>query len=339
VTRPTPSRTTRAQRRSPGAWADRPEGGPGTARIAVDLLGGDDAPAVVVDGALRACGADPDLHLLLVGPSEVADEVLRALPPADRDRVAVCAVGGAVAMTDAPARGGRPDTTVRTAVATVAEGAADALVSAGATGATVTATVLGLGRYPSVRRPAIAASLPAVAGPVVLLDVGGSIEAGPATLARHAALGAAYARVLHEIAAPRVGLLSIGVEPGKGDRARRAAEPVLAVTRLPGAARYVGLVEAQEVSFGKRADVVVTDGFTGNVLLKGMEGAYAMAGGVSTVPRAAVLLGVPGISVICHGAASGGDVASGIALAAMLHRRAAVAALTALLSDLEPSHE
>ncbi|HYN96581.1 MAG TPA: phosphate acyltransferase PlsX, partial [Pilimelia sp.] len=124
-------------------------------------------------------------------------------------------------------------------------------------------------------------------------------------------------------------------EPGKGDRARRAAEPRLAAARLPAAARFVGLVEGHDAALGRRADVVVTDGFTGNVLLKGIEGAYAMAGGRSTAARAAVLLGVPGIVIVCHGAAAGADVASGIALAAALHRRAVAPALaTLLLSDL-----
>ncbi|HWH00223.1 MAG TPA: phosphate acyltransferase PlsX [Pilimelia sp.] len=305
---------------------------PGLARIAVDLLGGDDAPAVVVDGALRACGADPDLRLLLVGPPDAADEVRRALSPADRLRIAVRAVDGVVGMADAPTRAIRPDTTVHAAAAAVAEGAADAVVSAGATGATVTAVVLGLGRLPDIRRPALAASLPAVAGPVVLVDVGGSVEASAGTLVRHAALGAAYARVAHGVAEPRVGLLSIGAEAGKGDRARRLAEPALAAARLPAGARFVGLVEGHEVSLGGRADVVVTDGFTGNVLLKGIEGAYAMAGGSSVAPRAAALLGVPGVAVVCHGAASAADVASGIGLAALLHRGGAVADLADLLS-------
>jgi glycerol-3-phosphate acyltransferase PlsX len=312
----------------------------GIARIAVDLLGGDDAPAVVVDGALQACGADPDLHLLLVGPSEVAGEVLGALTPADRRRVTVRPAAGAVGMADAPARASRPDTSVRAAVNAVAEGTADAVVSAGASGAIVTAAVLGLGRFAGLRRPALAACLPAIDGPVVLLDVGGSLECGPAALAGHASLGAAYASTVYDVETPRVGLLSIGVEPGKGDRARRAAEPVLTAARLPAGARFVGLVEGHEVCFGRRADVVVTDGFTGNVLLKGIEGAYAMAGGRSPAPRAAALLGVPGITVVCHGAASGGDVASGIHLAAGLHRRAAAPALASLLSDLaEAPHE
>jgi glycerol-3-phosphate acyltransferase PlsX len=311
----------------------RPQG-QGIARIAVDLLGGDDAPAVVVDGALRACGADPDLQLLLVGPGKVADEILGALSPADRGRVRVRPASHAIGMTDAPTRASRPDTSVRAAVAAVAAGDADAVVSAGASGAIVTAAVLGLGRHPGIRRPALAASLPAVTGPVVLLDVGGSLGANPATLARHACLGAAYASVVHGVDRPRVGLLSIGAEPGKGDRARRAAEPALAAAELPAGASFVGLVEGHEVSIGGRADVVVTDGFTGNVLLKGIEGAYAMAGGTSPAPRAAALLGVRGITVVCHGAATGVDVASGIGLAAALHRAAAGPALASLLTHL-----
>jgi glycerol-3-phosphate acyltransferase PlsX len=310
---------------------------PGVVRIAVDLLGGDGAPAVVVDGALRACGADPDLRLLLVGPQPVADELVAALPPGQRHRVSVRALRGAVGMADPPERGSRPDTTVRGAAAALAEGAADAVVSAGATGAVVTAAVLALGRWPGIRRPALLATLPALGGPVALVDVGGSVEARPGTLAHHALLGAAYAHVVYGIAGPRVGLLSIGTEAGKGDRTRRAADPVLAGLKLVGDARYVGLVEAYDVATAERADVVVTDGFTGNVLLKGIEGAYAMAGGPPAsggAPRAAALLGVGGTVVLCHGAAAGEDVASGIALAAHLHRRGAVARISAALDGI-----
>ncbi|WP_213455395.1 phosphate acyltransferase PlsX [Rhizomonospora bruguierae] len=306
----------------------------GTARIAVDLLGGDDAPAVVVDGALRACGADPDLQLLLVGPEEVADGVILALPAADRDRVAVRPAAGAVGMADPPVTGVRVDTTVRAAVAAVAAGHADAVVSAGATGATVTATVLELGRMPGIRRPPLAATVPALAGPVVLLDVGAAVEANAATLTSHAAVGAAYAQVVTGLTAPRVGLLSVGTEHGKGDRARRGADAVLAARPLPGTARYVGLVEGYEPSLGSRADVVVTDGFTGNVLLKGIEGAYALAGGSSAAPRAGALLGVNGTVVVCHGAGDAADLAAGIRLAAHLHRARAASRLAALVADL-----
>jgi glycerol-3-phosphate acyltransferase PlsX len=346
---------------------------PGVARIAVDLLGGDGAPAVVVDGALRAIDADPELRLLLVGPPAVADGLLGALSESQRHRVTVRPAGdtgpglrpaggsstaagsSGGSSTAAGSSGGssRGGSTVggpraaagsgpRVAASAVAAGEADALVSAGETGAIVTAAVLAFSRWPEVRRPALLATVPALTGPVVLLDVGGSLEARPVILARHALMGAAYAAVVHDIAAPRVGLLSVGTEPGKGDRARRAADPMLAGLKFTGDARYVGLVEGYDVATATRADVVVTDGFTGNVLLKGIEGAYALAGGPPAgggAPRAAALLGVAGTVVVCHGAAGGEDVASGIALAAHLHRRGAIrriAPASAEITEVNP---
>ena len=291
---------------------------PQTARIAVDLLGGDKAPAVVVDGALRAFDADPDLHLHLVGPPEVADEVRSACPPAARAWLSSQPVQAAVGMADSPTRA-RGDTTVRAAVAAVAAGEADAVVSAGASGATVTAAVLGLGRSPGIRKPALAALVPSGAGPVLLLDVGASLDSTAAVLVQHATLGARYASALLDQEQPRIGLLSVGAEEGKGDRMRRIADDTLRRT-VPG---YIGNVEGHDVPLGGPADVVVTDGFTGNVLLKGIEGGFALAGGVaatSDAPRGAALLGVNGLVVVCHGAATGADVASGILLAARLYR-------------------
>ncbi|MCM0678090.1 phosphate acyltransferase PlsX, partial [Micromonospora phytophila] len=123
-----------------------------------------------------------------------------------------------------------------------------------------------------------------------------------------------------------------------GDRARRLADPLLAAAPLPCGGRYVGLVEGYDVSLGTRADVVVTDGFTGNVLLKAIEGAYAMAGGQPAgggAPRAAALLGVAGTVVVCHGAARAEDVASGIALAAHLWRRRAADLVRALIDGVD----
>ncbi|WP_245908131.1 phosphate acyltransferase PlsX [Pseudosporangium ferrugineum] len=325
--------------------------------MAVDLLGGDQAPAVVVDGALRACQADPTLQLLLVGPVEAADAVLAALGPGDRTRVRAVAAptGPYVDERDVSS----VESGVRTAVLAVAQGLADAVLSAGNTGATVTSAALGLGRWPGVRRPALTAVLPSAAGRLVLLDVGSSVDPDEATLAMHARLGAAYASTVHGIAAPRVGLLTIGTERGKGDRLRRAAPAVLAGLELPGAGRYVGLVEGNDVVTGGAADVIVTDGFTGNVLLKGLETAYALLGTPTPEParqdarpdgrrdaghgnggadeaRAAVLLGVGGTVVVCHGAASGADIAAGIGLAASLHRRAAVPAIADLITDPDP---
>lgn len=284
----------------------------------------------MVDGALQATSVDPELRLLLVGPRQVADEVVSALPSAARGRVDLLLAARAVQASDQPVRAARPGTTVLAGVSAVGRSAADGLVSAGSSGATVTAAVLVLGR--GVRRPPLAAILPGRAGPVVLLDVGASVDPAPPVLLAYALLGAAYARVALGIAAPRVGLLSIGTEPGKGDRWRRVAYGRLAGYALPDGAQFVGNVEGFDVSLGERADVVVTDGFTGNVLLKGIEGAYALAGGElpsETAPRAAALLGVGGTVVVCHGASVGRDVASGIALAAYLHRIGAVAQVKA----------
>jgi glycerol-3-phosphate acyltransferase PlsX len=201
-------------------------------RIAVDLLGGDDAPAVVVDGALQACGADPDLQLLLVGPSPVADEVLRALTPADRARVEVLAVGRAVGMSDPVALGADPQTSIGASILALASGQVAAVVSAGASGATVAAAVMGVGRLTGVRRPALAAILPGVNGPLVLLDVGAGMQVHPADLVQHAAIGASYARLAAGIQRPRIGLLSVGTEAGKGDKPRRSADAALRQTNI-----------------------------------------------------------------------------------------------------------
>ena len=352
MTRPIPGRVAPGPRRPPGASASRqgilPE--PGTARIAVDLLGGDHAPDVVVDGALRACQADPALHLLLVGPVEAAAAVLGALAPEQRPRVTTLAAPADRAdriptQQTAWDRRAGIESGVRAAVLAVAQGQADALVSAGDTGTTVTSAALGLGRWPGTRRPALAAVLPTKAGRLVLLDAGSSVDPDESTLAAHAVLGASYAAVVHGMDAPRVGLLTIGTEDGKGDRLRRAAAAVLATTPLPVQARYAGLVEGTDVVLGGSVDVVVTDGFTGNVLLKGLETAYALIGmppaeqTVPVPPRAAVLLGVAGTVVVCHGAADAADLAGGIAFAADLHRRAAVSAIAGLIGNTEVVHD
>ena len=248
----------------------------------------------------------------------MADEVRSACPPAARAWLSSQPVQAAVGMADSPTRA-RGDTTVRAAVAAVAAGEADAVVSAGASGATVTAAVLGLGRSPGIRKPALAALVPSGAGPVLVLDVGASLDSTAAVLVQHATLGARYASALLDLEQPRIGLLSVGAEEGKGDRMRRIADDTMRRT-VPG---YIGNVEGHDVPLGGPADVVVTDGFTGNVLLKGIEGGFALAGGVaatSDAPRGAALLGVNGLVVVCHGAATGADVASGILLAARLYR-------------------
>lgn len=313
----------------------RPSRGPVSARIAVDLLGGDNAPAVVVDGALQAGTADPDLQLVLIGPQPIADEVIAALGRAAHTRVEVIAVTRGVGMADPVADGADPQTTIGAAVRAVASGRADGFVSAGASGAIVAASVMAIGRSPGTRRPALAAILPGSRGPVLLLDVGAGMQASVGDLIQHAVLGIGYADLVFDsLTEPRLGLLSVGAEPGKGDRLRRSADATLRQLTLPAGARYVGPVEGGDVVSGTRADVIVSDGFTGNILLKGIEAAIGVAAATypsTEVPRAAALLGVARPVVICHGVATGSDIASGIALAARLVRTDAAASLAKLM--------
>lgn len=285
-------------------------------RVALDLLGGDRAPDVVVDGALAALLADPQLHLVLAGPA-----ALRSRWDRVADRVTLLATDEGVGMGDAPVRAVRArPTSVRFAVEAVRHGTADAVVSVGPTGAAVAAAVTELGKLAGFRRPALAAVLPAAAHPVVLLDVGAHAGASDADLVRHGRLGAALAAAALALEAPRIGLLSVGTEPGKGDPLRKKADRGLAASGL----HYVGLVEGHDVPLGGRADVVVTDGFTGNVVLKTLEGSLALAartgnsaaGAQPAGRRAATLLGVAGTVVVGHGAASASDVADCVALAA-----------------------
>jgi len=298
-------------------------------RIAVDLLGGDEAPAVVVDGARQACSADSDLELVLVGPRPAADEFSGALPAG----VSLVAAERGVPMSAPAADGADPRTSIGAALRALAGRRVDAIVSAGASGATVAAAVVSIGRLPGLRRPALAAILPGAGHPVVLLDVGAGMQVKPVDLVQYAALGAGYARLAAGIARPRIGLLSVGSEPGKGDRLRRVTDVALRAVSWADTT-YEGPVEGHDVVAGGRADVVVTDGFTGNVLLKALEAAYAgRTFPAPGAPRAAVLLGVAGTVVVCHGAASGADIASGIALAARLVRTDVVGRLARRTAD------
>jgi len=215
----------------------------------------------------------------------------------------------------------KPDASVVVAAQLVADGKADALVSAGSTGATIAAAVVALGRSRGWNRPALAATLPGPLGQVLLLDVGASPKATVDMLRQFAVAGIAHARATlsrnGRLDQPRVGLLNVGTEPGKGDPLRRSAAAELedAVTEAGG--RYVGNVEGYAVPLGGVADVVVTDGFTGNVLLKGIEGTIEALGAPppSGTRAGAILMGVAGVVAVGHGASSAKDVAACIRLA------------------------
>ena len=329
-------------------------------RIALDLLGGDDAPACVVDGALLAADEQPGVEIVLVGPVEVAERLLADRGAAGRFRLVHATQ--VVAMDEDPARAIRAkrDATVRVASRLVRDGEADAVVTVGSTGGALAAGLFTLGRLRGVSRPPLAVVIPALAAPVVLLDAGANPEGSVDLLVQFALAGVAFATVRLGLDRPRVGLLSIGAEAGKGDAIRKEAFDALAALPID----FVGNVEGRDVPLGGRADVVVTDGFTGNVLLKGLEGAASMLTAVllaamtSTPEReaasqdllpvmaaaiapllpdllgGAVLLGVNGVVVVGHGAASARAVASCVAVADQAVREGLVEKVGSALVDL-----
>jgi glycerol-3-phosphate acyltransferase PlsX len=273
-------------------------------RVALDAMGGDHAPAAVVAGAVRA-HVDHGVDVVLVGRP---DAVTRALADVGATGLLpIVPAADVIGMREDPAIGlrAKPDASIRVAARLVADGKADALVSAGSTGATLAAALLQLGRLPGVRRPVVAALIPASSSRrVVLVDAGGSPDAQPEALVGYARMGLAYAEVL-AVEMPRVGLLNVGAEGGKGNALAKAAH-----TLLSGTERFAGNIEPEGVLAGD-VDVVVTDGFTGNVFLKTVEAASRGHGG-----GAAVLLGVDGEVLIAHGAADAGQIAAALRIAA-----------------------
>ena len=237
-------------------------------QIAVDAMGGDEAPGHIVDGAIAA-SRHFDLGVTLVGPAaRIEDEVSRH-PGVDRDRVRIVHADAVVEMAESPAAALRrkPTASIRIAAEQVARGEAAALFSAGHTGATVMAAHAAFGMLPGVDRPALAATIPTRRNPAILLDVGASVECRPQHLLQFAVMGSMYARVAFAIDRPRVGLLSIGEEETKGNELTRDAHRLLKTSSLS----FIGNVEARDVYSGA-ADVIVADGFTGNVALKISEG-------------------------------------------------------------------
>lgn len=235
----------------------------GTPRIALDAMGGDHMPAAAIAGAVAA--AAEGLRVVLVGDEAV---LLPALGDA-AGRVEVVHAPDAISMDDHAADvRRRRESSVMVAMRLVKEGAADAAVSMGHSGATMAAALLVLGRLPGVDRPAILANVPTSRGFAALLDVGANADAKPQYLQQFAVLGSAFVSSVWGKSDPTVGLVSIGEEPHKGNELVRAAHELLAAT--PGI-RFQGNVEGRDLLKGT-VDVFVTDGFTGNVMLKLAEG-------------------------------------------------------------------
>jgi glycerol-3-phosphate acyltransferase PlsX len=296
--------------------------------IAVDAMGGDRAPGEILAGAHQA--AELGIPILLVGPDGL--EGAGSLPLKVASEV--------IEMDDDPAQSVRKkrDSTLVRAAEAVRDGEASAMISAGNTGATMASALLRMGRITGVARPAIATPVPVPGGtPTVLLDAGANAEVQPEWLVQFAVMGSVYSRQRFGVDNPRVGLLSIGEEPGKGDTLRKEAYELLAVAPH---INFIGNVEGRDLMTGA-VDVVVTDGFTGNVVLKTLEGSlktvvkalftafgqpeYAEAANAlmpALLPLyetldpdtygGAILLGVDGVCIISHGSSSARAMVNGI---------------------------
>src|SRR5918999_1797608 len=236
-------------------------------RIAVDALGGDRAPREIAAGAVAAAGRLPRDEILLVGDRTLVEpEIDPNLPP----NLSLREAGGPVGMGEeaASALRARPDASVAAAAEMVRDGEADAFFSAGNTGATVAAALLRIGRLEGCRRPAIAAVLP-FSSPILLLDAGATVMCRPQDLLNFAILGSVFAKRYFDLdGGARVGLVNVGEEPGKGNDLAKEAYRLM--SESPGV-RFVGNLEGRDIGAGA-ADVLVTDGFTGNVVLKTAEG-------------------------------------------------------------------
>jgi len=300
--------------------------------IAVDALGGDKAPGEIIAGAREAVAAG--INVILVGPRDLAGcegfEFIEANEVIEMHEDAASSV-----------RNKKDSTLVRAAEA-VRDGKASAMISAGNTGATMASALLRMGRIAGVKRPAIATPIPAPGTtPTVLLDAGANAEVEPEWLVQFGLMGSVYADVRFGVKNPRVGLLSIGEEPGKGDTLRKQAYEMFSNAKN---INFIGNVEGRDIMTDK-VDVVVTDGFTGNVALKTLEG--TMRGVVKALFAAisapeykehadgimpallslystfdpdtyggAILLGVDGVCIISHGSSGSRAMLNGIKVAA-----------------------
>jgi glycerol-3-phosphate acyltransferase PlsX len=315
--------------------------------IAVDAMGGDHAPKSEVEGAIRAVLALKEtlpIRVILVGLKDVVRKELDLHPQATKLPIEVYHASEFITMEDSAAKSFRAkkDSSVMVASRLVRDGEAHGMVSAGNTGAVMATAKVTQGMIRGVRRPALATAMPSERGtPVVLLDVGANVDSTPEMLAQFAIMGEIYSRAIFHISSPRVGLLSIGEEEHKGNELTKSAAPLLKALPI----NFIGNVEGRDIFTGV-ADVVVCDGFIGNVALKVGEGVVEMINKIlkealhATVTRklgaalsraafrdlkkrvdysefgGAPLLGVKGVTFICHGRSNAYAMKNAIRVAA-----------------------
>jgi phosphate acyltransferase len=311
--------------------------------IAVDAMGTDHAPKAEVEGAVRAA-RDLGVKVILVGRQEVVEPELKQHEDHRDLPIAVVDARDVVTMADSAAKAFRAkrESSIRVAARLVRDGSAEGFVSAGNTGAVMATAKMVQGVVPGVDRPALVGILPTSSGsPVVLVDVGANVGCSPEMLAQFAVMGEVYSRIILRRPNPRVGLLSIGEEEHKGNGLTRAATPLLKKLNL----NFIGNVEGGDIYAG-HVDVIVCDGFIGNVALKVSEGLGDMLKGLlqesleANIKRkigyvlarnafkdfrrrldyseygGAPLLGVRGVTIICHGRSNGNAIKNAIRVAA-----------------------
>ena len=248
-------------------------------RIIVDAMGGDNAPQAPVEGALRAV-RELGVEVLLTGrPAEIGACLAKLGHTAPPPGVEITPASQVIEMEDNPARAfkDKPDASMTVGLCLLKEGRGEAFVSAGSTGALLSAATLLIKRIRGIRRAALAPVVPNARGNMVLIDCGATAEGTPEYLLQFAFMGAYYARRFLGIENPRVGLLNIGTEDSKGTDLQKAALALLRQAGADGHLNFIGNIEAKEAIKGG-CDVIVTDGFSGNILLKTMEGVGSFAG-------------------------------------------------------------
>jgi glycerol-3-phosphate acyltransferase PlsX len=311
--------------------------------IAVDAMGGDHAPKSEVEGAIQAAKS-LGVRVILVGLENVVRRELDKHADAVGLPIEVRHASEFITMEDSAAKAVRSkkDSSIRVASRLVRDGVAQGVVSAGNTGAAMATAKMVQGMVRGVDRPALASALPSVKGtPVVLLDVGANVDSKPEMLAQFAVMGEIYSRIIFRVSSPRVGLLSIGEEEHKGNDLTRTAFPLLKILPI----NFIGNVEGQDI-FSDIADVVVCDGFVGNVALKVSEGLVEAISKMlkesltATITRSlgaklargafddfkkrvdyseyggAPLLGVKGVCIVCHGRSNANAIKNAIRVAA-----------------------
>lgn len=314
-------------------------------KIALDAMGGDRGADLLIDGAVQAVQQRPGLEIILLGPKELLKERVCQRAGSAADRLSIVHAPQTVSMNESPVEAIRrkKDSTIMQGFNLVKQGRADALVSAGNSGATMAAAIRKLGRLKGVARPGIASLFPTLKDPVMLMDIGANVDCRPQHLFQFAVMASSCCSLLLDRKQPRIGLLSIGAEPGKGNGLIKETHDLLRDSSL----HFIGNVEGRDVYSGD-VDVVVCDGFVGNISLKISEGLAEAAMqmlkveimksvrakiGYLLIRKAfsafrrrvdyaeyggAPLLGINGVGIICHGSSSSVAICNAIGEAARI---------------------